>query len=167
MARSYEVDATRTEVRFTIGASGFGKTVGVMRVRSGRLDLDPGQPEQATITLALDPASIDTGYAAKDEYIKGTHFLDATQFPRLFFRTTKVFPDKNERAMVLGELTMHGVTRPVTVETELVQPPSGDGPVGFVGKVRLSRSEWGMDGLLSLIDDDVSIDFQLTAVPSP
>ena len=138
-----------------------------MRVRSGTLDLDLDHPERATITLSLDPASIDTGYSARDDYIKGASFLETGQYPNLRFETTAIYPDKGQKAMVLGELDMHGVTKPVTIETELTQAPEADGAVRFAGATRLSRSDWGMTNLLTMVDDDVHIRFQLTAVPSP
>lgn len=138
-----------------------------MRVARGTLDLDPAHPEQARIELTLDPASLDTGFAARDEAIRGSSFLDVARHPEIRFTTTTVYPARNDQAMVLGELELIGVRKAVTIDTQLEQAPDGDGPVRFAGTTRLARSEWGMTAFLPLVGDEVRISFQLTAVPIP
>ena len=165
--RSYEVDPARTHVQFSVDATGFAGAVGTMKVRSGRLDLDTDQPASARVSLTLDAGSIDTGFPARDAAIVGSSFLNAQAFPDIVFTTSKVYPDSDRHAMVLGDLAMIGMTRPLTIDTELVQAGVGDGPVTFSGTTRLARSDWGMTSFLPLVGDDVRIEFQLTASPSP
>lgn len=165
--RSYAIDPDRTRIEFTVDATGFAGATGTMRVRRGELQLDPDHPEQARLTLALDAASLDTEFPERDEIIRGASFLNVAAFPEIRFLTTAVYPDRGERAMVLGQLDLIGVSRPVTVETELVQAPDGNGQVRFAGQTRLSRSDWGMTAFLPLVGDEVRISFQLTATASP
>lgn len=138
-----------------------------MQVRKGSLDLDTDHPENARVTLSLDAASIDTGFPTRDEAIRGSSFLNVAKFPEIRFATAAVYPDTGQQAMVLGKLEMIGVAKPLTIETRLVQAPSGDGPLEFTGNTRLSRSDWGMTAFLPLVGDEVTIKFQLTAVPKP
>lgn len=166
-ARAYEVDPARTRITFTVDATGFARTTGTMHVLHGRLDLEPDDPEQAQIILVLDPASLDTGFAARDEVIRGPSFLDVARFPEIRFTTTAVYPDRGNAAMVLGELDLIGARHPVTIETRLAEPPAPEGPIRFSGTARLSRSDWGMTAFLPLVDDEIEIAFQLTAVPIP
>jgi polyisoprenoid-binding protein YceI len=165
--RSYEVDPARTRVEFTVDATGFAAATGTMKVRTGRLDLDTDHPENARVMLLLDAASIDTGFAARDEAIRGSSFLNVAAFPEIGFSTTAVYPDKDQRAMVLGELRLIGVSKPLTIETQLVQAPTADGVIEFTGRTRLSRSDWGMTAFLPLVGDEVQIRFQLTAALIP
>jgi polyisoprenoid-binding protein YceI len=154
-------------VEFTVDATGFAAATGTMRVMRGQLDLDPAHPEQARLDLTLDAASIDTGFPARDQAIRGGQFLDTTSFPEIRFTTSAVYPDRAGKAMVLGELEMLGVRRALTIDTRLDQAPEADEPIRFSGATRLARSDWGMTAFLPLVGDEVRISFQLTAVPSP
>ncbi|HEX2528392.1 MAG TPA: YceI family protein [Geminicoccus sp.] len=165
--RSYAVDPARTRVEFSVDATGFAGAIGTMKVRTGSLQLDPAHPDQARVTLVLDAASIDTGFAARDEAIRGSSFLNVGEFPEIHFTTTAVYPDRGDHATVLGELQMIGVTKPLAIDTELLEKTTDDGALRFSGHARLARSDWGMTAFLPMVGDDVQISFQLTAVPSP
>ena len=165
--RSYAVDPARTRVEFSVDATGFAGASGTMKVRTGTLELDPADPGRARLTLALDANSIDTGLAARDQAIRGSSFLNVEAFPEIRFTTRAVYPDGPRHATVLGDLEMIGVTKPLAIDTGLVDATSPGDPLQFSGRAKLSRSDWGMTAFLPLVGDEVQISFQLTAMPSP
>ena len=160
--RAYEVDPAQTRIEFVVHTIGFGVAIGTMKVRTGRVDLDTDHPANARLTLSLDAASMDTDFRLRDEIIRGSSFLNVAQFPEISFSTTTVHPDTRHHAMVLGELQLVGVRKPVVIDTQLVRVPTADGPVEFVGRTRLWLSDWGITSFL--MDDEAQIRFQLIAV---
>lgn len=164
--RAYAVDPDRTEVRFGVVNSGFADTSGTIRVRSGRLTIDPDAPQNARIELILEAGSIDTGLAVRDAAIRSTSLLDTEHYPTIRFDTRRVLPDRKRSAMVIGDLTMRDVAKPVTVDVDLTSDPEDGSTVRFDGRCRLDRRDWGMTGFAPLVGDEVTIEFRLLAVPS-
>ena len=95
---------------------------------SGTLELDPDNVEQSTLDVTVDAASISTGFGPLDDHLKSADFLEVETYPEITFKSTDIKQTGDTTADVTGDLTMHGVTQPVTLKTTLTH--RGDHPVG-------------------------------------
>lgn len=163
-ADNYALDTAHTAVIFGISHMGFSYTYGRFNKVDGKYTLDEANPAGCSFELTIDAGSIDTNDAKRDGHLKGTDFLNTAEFPLITFKSTEVSGEKNDKGemvyQVKGDLTMHGVTRPVTLPLRLLKVgPGMDGKKhsGFLTETRLLRSEFGMTNMIPNVGDDVAI----------
>jgi len=117
---------------------------------SGRLDFDPLQVAAAAVAVEIDAASIYTGVEQRDQHLKSPDFLDVEKYPTITFKSARVEPDGLDQALVQGDLTLHGVTRPVVLAVHWAGPAyfNDEGKIytsyGFRAETRINREEFGM-----------------------
>ena len=145
-AAEYDVDPGHSFVSFRIDHIGISTMHGRFNTLSGTLRWDENDPAGASIVIDIDPASVDTNHAERDKRLRGDAFLDVGKYPTAGFRSTGYQGDAGGGKLT-GELTVHGVTRPVTIDVER----KGEGPdpwggyrVGFVGTTSIRRADFGM-----------------------
>jgi polyisoprenoid-binding protein YceI len=170
-ADEYVVDPSHTSVIFGISHLGYSFTYGRFNKVSGDFTLDPAKPEAASFTLAIDAASIDTNDAKRDDHLRGPDFLNTGEFPVISFKSNKVVVEKQGDAtvyVVSGELTMHGETKPVTLNLQKLGegpgPTGQDFRTGFNCQTKLNRSEWGMTKMVPHIGDEVAVTISFEGV---
>jgi polyisoprenoid-binding protein YceI len=170
-ADNYALDTSHTSVIFGISHLGFSYTYGRFNKVDGKYTLDEANPAGSSFELTIDAASIDTNDAKRDGHLKSADFLNVNEFPLITFKSTEVNQKEPEAGgpgaeagqtvyEVTGELTMHGVTRPVTLPLKLLKVGEGmDGKKrsGFLCEARLLRSEFGMTNMIQAVGDDVAI----------
>ena len=112
-----------------------------------------------TFNLAIDAGSLDTNAKDRDEHLRGPEFFDVKQFPSITFQSTSVEQD-GASLNVTGNLTMHGVTRQVTLPMKKLG--EGNGPFGkyrsgFMSQFQIKRSDFGMTGMVGPVGDEVAL----------
>jgi polyisoprenoid-binding protein YceI len=110
------------------------------------LELDPKDLGKASVAVKIDAASIDTQVADRDAHLRSPDFFDVTKFPELSFVSNKV-EQAGEALKIHGELTMHGVTKPVVLDAEFSgtgKDPWGNERAGFSAKTSLDRKDYGL-----------------------
>ncbi len=140
---------------------------------TGDLEFDPQAPERAQVSLSIPADTIDTGEARRDAHLKSPDFFDAANHPQITFRSTSVKRTGDDRYAVTGDLAIRGVTKPATVEVELlgvVADPRAGQRAAFAAKTTIDRRDWGLvwnqpiaNGVL--VGDTVKVEFDLAAVP--
>jgi polyisoprenoid-binding protein YceI len=170
-ADNYALDTAHTSVIFGLSHMGFSYTYGRFNKVDGKYTLDEANPAASTFELTIDASSIDTNDAKRDGHLKSADFLNAGEFPLITFKSTGVKVQDSSAGPagtdagqmmyeVTGDLTMHGVTRPVTLPLKLLKVGEGmDGKKrsGFLCETRLMRSEFGMTNMIPGVGDDVAI----------
>lgn len=163
-ADSYVVDPAHTSVIFGINHLGFSYTYGRFNKVSGNYVLDDANPAASRFEFTIETASVDTGDAKRDEHLRKPDFFNANEFPQITFVSTEVKSEKNNKGetvfQVTGELTIHGVTRKVTLPLRLLKVgpgPDGKQRSGFIAEMQLFRSEFGMTNMVPHIGDDVAV----------
>jgi polyisoprenoid-binding protein YceI len=160
-AGTYVVDPNHTQVGWRVSHMGFSNYAGGFSDVSGTLDLQPKNPSAAKLTIKIPVASVTTTSAKLTDELKGDQWLDAAKFPEMTFVSTKVTPEGKDKAKVTGNLTLHGVTKPVTLDVTLVgagvNPLSKKVTVGFDATGTLKRSEFGVKTYVPLIGDDLHL----------
>ncbi|MCJ2069151.1 YceI family protein [Methylobacterium sp. J-030] len=160
-AGTYAVDPAHTQVGWRVSHMGFSNYAGGFSDVSGTLALQPTNPAAAKLAVKIPVASVATTSAKLTDELKGDQWLDAAKFPDMTFVSTKVVPAGKDHAKVTGDLTLHGVTKPVTLDVALVgagvNPLSKKVTVGFEATGTLKRSEFGVKTYVPLIGDDLHL----------
>ncbi len=127
-AETYYTDQGHTEVRLGWNHAGVSMQSAEFITVKGKLDLEPENVEQSTLNVTIDTASISTGFGPLDDHLKSKDFLEVETYPEITFTSTGVTKTGDKTADVTGDLTIHGVTKPVTLKTTLTH--RGDHPLG-------------------------------------
>ncbi len=155
---TWDIDPVHSDVSFTVRHMMVSKVRGRLGTFSGEIVTAP-QFSDSTVTATVDASSVDTGNAQRDGHIRTADFFEVETHPTWSFRSTAIRPDGDDYALD-GELTIKGVTRPVTFSLEV----NGFGPdayggtrAGFSATTTISRSEFGVDISMPLDGDGVVV----------
>ena len=163
----YTVDPVHTRIAFRVGHAGFSHALGTFSAPSGMLHFDPDDWSSATLTLALPVASLDLGDKDWNGKVLDGTFFDAGRIPQATFASTAVEKIGEAKMRVHGDLTIHGVTRPVVFEATFNalkrHPLTFRRTAGFSAVLEVSRKDFGMEAWKSVIDDRVEILVELEA----
>ncbi|MGX7705313.1 YceI family protein [Methylobacterium sp. Gmos1] len=160
-AGTYVVDPGHTQAVFTVNHFGFSQYTGIFSDVSGTLELQPAKPAESRLKVTIPVKSLYTPSQHMLDSLKSDKFLDVAQFPEMTFTSTKVTPEGKDKAKVVGDLTLHGVTKPVTLEVTLVgagaNPMNKKQTVGFEAKGTIKRSEFGVKAFVPAVSDEVHL----------
>lgn len=169
---TWTIDPTHTRLGFTARHAMVTKVRGAFTEFEGTLTLDGANVDASTINLTAQMASIDTGNADRDGHVKGEDFFDVEKFPTMTFASTGVKQTDDDEFILVGDLTIKGVSRPVEIEVELdgiVTDPWGNTRAGFEGEAEISRKDFGLtwnvplDGGGVLVSDKIKIQLDVSA----
>lgn len=167
-AQTYRIDPERTEARFAVTQFGVLRQEWQFHRVSGTIRLDPARASGGRIDVAIDLASVDTGWELRDDFIRGEDVFDVARYPMMEFHSTRLEYRDQHIAAAQGVVTLHGVTKPVRLEVGALEcvRSSGDGGESCVATVagRLLRREFGMDFAYPLIGDAILLDVAITAL---
>jgi polyisoprenoid-binding protein YceI len=117
----YEFDPAGSSIGFTVHQF-LGTTHGKFSRFEGKIDIDRDRPENSTVTAKIDAPSINTGIPKRDSHLRSQEFFNVDKFPEILFKSRRVKQTGPQSGDILGELTMHGITRPVTLHVKLLTP---------------------------------------------
>ncbi|MFF4714077.1 YceI family protein [Streptomyces eurythermus] len=169
----YVIDPAHSTIGFVARHAMITNVKGGFGDFTGTLHLDGAEPAKSTAVLDVRMESIDTGNADRDTHLKSADFFKTDEFPTMTFRSTGVEVLGAEEYRVTGELSLLGVTKPLTIELEFngfAKDPFGNERVGFTGKAEILRSEWGLTWNAALetggvlISDKVKLTFDVSAI---
>jgi polyisoprenoid-binding protein YceI len=118
---AYKFDPSGSTIGFSVHQF-LGTTHGKFTKFSGRIDLDREHPESSTVTAQIDVRSIDTRIKKRDDHLSSPEFFNVEKFPQITFKSRSVKRTGPQSGDILGDLTMHGVTRPITLHVKLLTP---------------------------------------------
>jgi polyisoprenoid-binding protein YceI len=171
LAGTWTIDPAHTDISFTVRHMMVSKVRGHFRTFEGEI-VTATDPLASSATLSVDLASLDTNNAQRDDHIRSADFFEVETYPTMTYRTTGVRAERGD-FVVDGELTLHGVTRPVALEVEINgfrKDPFGGTRTGFSAKGEINRKDFGididlpMDGGGVVVGDKVAITLEVEAV---
>jgi polyisoprenoid-binding protein YceI len=146
MTSNWEVDVSHSAVTFQVRHMVISKVHGRFAKWSGAVQLDEQDPTRSSVEVKIDAASIDTQVADRDNHLRSADFLDVAKFPEITYRSRRI--DKAGGGYrVVGDLTMHGVTREVVLEAEFAgtgKDPWGNQRAGFSARTSVDRGDYGL-----------------------
>jgi polyisoprenoid-binding protein YceI len=157
---AYTVDTHHTLVEWSVNHMGFNDYFGLFGGISGTLKLDPAKPEAAAVSIDIPISGLTTTNAKLNEHLLGGDFFNLAQFATAKFVSTGVMVD-GTTAMIHGDLTLHGVTKPVTLAAKFTGVGKGvmddKENVGFHATTTIKRSDFGMGAFVPLVSDAVEL----------
>jgi polyisoprenoid-binding protein YceI len=157
----YSVDPVHSTVLFRVKHMETSYTFGRFNGVSGRFAAGDG----GSIDVAIKTATVDTGNPKRDQHLRGVDFFNTVQFPEIRFKSKRLARSSSdpEALDVTGELTLHGVTRPISVRLERTGTGSmrGVSIAGLYGEFTVKRSDYGMKGMTGAVGDEVRITVSL------
>ncbi len=171
----YKSDQGHAYITFSYDHQGYARPWLRWRRWTGDLNWNPSAPEQSSITAVIDATSIDSGVDRFDEHLKSADFFEVATYPQVSFNSTSVTIDGSASAKIAGDLTIKGVTKPVTLDVKINRAADDDFAkgykLGFSGKTSIKRSEFGVDKYVPFVGDDVEIiieaEFVMPKEPAP
>lgn len=145
-AAVYDIDASHSQVGFRIRHF-VSKVPGSFNDFSGTVNYDPAAPEKMTANVVIKTASVYTANEKRDAHLKTKDFFDVEKYPEMTFKSTKAEKTGENTLKLTGNLTMLGVTKPVTLDVEtagVANDPWGNVRSGFSAKGKLNRKDYGM-----------------------
>jgi polyisoprenoid-binding protein YceI len=161
-AGSYRLDPEHAALLLRIDHLGFSTLVGRFDRFDATLDFDPDNPAASRLSAEIDPASIDFNVPTFEAQLRGADWFDVARFPQARFTGREVVVTGEKTGRVIGDLALHGVTRPVTLE--VVFNGAGDSLVtgrytlGFAASGKLSRSAFGLGAYAPAVGDEVTLE---------
>ena len=171
-ADTYAVDKGHSEATFTIKHL-VSKVSGRFNDFGGSISLDATKPEQSSVEFTIKAASVNTDNADRDKHLSSPEFFDVKKSPEITFKSGKVTPAGKDKFNVDGTLTIHGVSKPVTLPVEFggfAKDPWGNDKAGFTVETTLNRKDYGLvwnktlDQGGYLLGDDVKIVINLETI---
>jgi polyisoprenoid-binding protein YceI len=162
---TYTYDPLHTQVLFGVNHMGYTTSHGRFNKFTGHFTLDPAAPEAATADISIDVNSLDMASDVWNEHVK-EKFLEPAKFPTIDFKSTSVKRTGDKTAALTGNLTLHGVTKPVTLNVTLNK--IGPNPMmqtqedaGFTLTGTIKRSDFGITAFIPMVSDEVALDIEV------
>ena len=173
LSGSYTLDPAHSRIGFVARHAMVTKVRGAFNEFTGSAVLDGEHPENSTATVTIKASSIDTRNAQRDEHLRGNDFLAMEEHPEITFVSTGAAKTGDNEFELTGDLTIRGVTKPVTIPFSYegaATDPFGNFRTGFEGAVTISRKDYGvvwnaaLEGGGVLVSDKVTLEFEISAV---
>jgi polyisoprenoid-binding protein YceI len=168
----YTIDTSHTRLGFSARHAMVTTVRGQFKEFSGTAHVDTANPAASKVSLSIDANSIDTGNAQRDGHLLSGDFFETEANPNITFESTDVSRDGDDWT-ITGDLTVKGVSKPVTIEFEFTgsaKDPFGNDRIGFEGKTTISRKDWGLAWNAALetggvlVSDKVKLEFDVSAI---
>jgi len=173
-ADTWQIDPAHTNVEFSVRHMMISNVKGQFQKTTGTITTSSTDPASAKVDATIDATSINTRVDKRDAHLKSPAFLDVDKFPTITFQSTKVEADGPGKWKVTGDLTLHGVTKPVVLEVEgtgkPISDPMGNTRAGASATTTIKRSDFGLTWNQPLeaggvmVGDEVAISIDVEAI---
>lgn len=169
---TFSLDPTHSSVEFLVRHMMFSKVRGSFGSFTLALDVDDATNLPTSVSAEIEAASINTNVADRDAHLRSADFFDVEKFPKLTFRSTKIGGDASAFT-IEGDLTIHGTTRPVTLNASFdgrAKDPWGNDRIGYTANAKINRKEFGLGWNQALetggvlVGEDIEIVLTIQAV---
>ncbi|AKF83324.1 Polyisoprenoid-binding protein YceI [Myxococcus fulvus] len=165
-AATWDVDPAHSSAGFTVKHMMVSNVTGSFNIKQGAVNLDEKDVTKSTVEATLDAATVNTGNAKRDEHLKAPDFFDTAKFPTITFKSTKVEKAGEGKLKVTGNLTMHGVTKPVVLDvtgpSAESKDPWGNTRTGVAATTKLNRKDFGLTYNTALETGGVAVGEEVT-----
>jgi len=176
-AESWKIDPVHSAAQFAVKHMMISTVRGQFSKVSGTVDYDPKNPKAAKVDATIDVSSVDTHEPKRDAHLRSADFFDTDKFPSMTFKSTRVLEAKAGKLKLAGDLTLHGVTREVTLNVDgpsaPITDPGGSTKVGASATATINRKDFGvswnktMDGGGVMLGEEVPITIDVELVKNP
>jgi len=176
MSTTYKIDPAHSTAHVVARHMMITNVRGAFNNIEGTVTWDSANPQQSAVEATIDATTISTGVTDRDNHLKSADFLDVAKFPVITFKSTSVSVEGEGEAKVVGELTIHGVTKPVVLKVEGPtsegKDPWGNTRIGASATTKIKRSDFGLTWNAALetggvlVGDDLKIEIEVSLIKS-
>jgi len=176
-AAVYDIDTSHSSVTFKVRHMMVANVRGELGQVSGQVTLDEADLTRSSVNATIDAATISTRDAKRDEHLRSADFLDVAGHPLITFKSTRIQAGKGGALFVIGDLTIRGTTREVTLDVETPSPevrdPWGNVKRGIAARARINRKDFGVSWNVALeaggilVGDEISINLEIELLRKP
>jgi polyisoprenoid-binding protein YceI len=165
--QTFNIDPTHTQVTFTWNHFGFSNPSARLEDIKGAVVVDQADWAKSSVEVTMPLSGLHTGVPKLDEHMKTPDFFDAAKFPDVTFKSTKVTRTGAETLDIAGDLTVHGVTKPVTLHAHVNKIGEnkmiGSQTAGFDADATLKRSDFGVNKYVPMVGDEIKVHITVSA----
>lgn len=147
-AATWQIDPDHSSFQFKVRHLMVSNVKGDFTRVKGAVTMDDKDVSNLNVQLVIDAASVNTGHAKRDEHLRAVDFFDVAKYPTITFVSKKVIKAGPDRLQVIGDLTLHGVTKEITVEVEgptsEIKDPWGNFRRGATATTKINRKDFGL-----------------------
>ena len=169
MAADYVIDTkgAHASIKFRIQHLGYSWLYGRFNDFDGKFSYDEAAPEKASVEVNIKTASVDSNHAERDKHLRSDDFLNVDKYPEAKFVSTGYSPGKVGKGTVKGNLTLHGITKPLEIDVQFIgagKDPWGGYRSGFEGTTKFSRTDFGIMKNLGPKSNDVEMTLSVEGI---
>jgi polyisoprenoid-binding protein YceI len=164
----YSLDKSHTQIKFSVNRGGWTRIAGWFEKFDGNISFDQENVTTSSVEAIIQASSINTGFSRRDAHLRSPDFFNSKEFPTIKFQSINVEKTGNKTGKMTGNLTMLGVTKPITLDVvfnrKANHPRNNRVFSGFSARGKLNRSDFGMSFILRAVSDEVLIEIEALAV---
>jgi polyisoprenoid-binding protein YceI len=174
MKQNFQIDPAHSTAHFVVRHMMITNVRGSFSGVKGTASYNPENPAQSNIDVTIDASTVNTMDAQRDAHLRSADFLDVEKFPAITFKSTRVEDDGEGETRITGDLTLHGVSRPVVLKVEGPiaggKDPFGNVRFGASGTTKIKRSDFGLTWNAALetggilVGDDLKIELEVSLI---
>jgi polyisoprenoid-binding protein YceI len=168
-AGTWHLDGPHSAAQFSVRHLGISTVRGTFTKVSGEVNYSPSDLSKSSVSVTIDASSVDTRVEMRDKDIRSEHFLDVAKYPAITFRSKSIQEAGPGKLKIVGDLTIHGVTKEVALDIDgpsaPIKNPMGPGQrMGAAATTKINRQDFGMTNMSSVVGDEVNIQIDVELV---
>jgi polyisoprenoid-binding protein YceI len=160
-AGNWQIDPNHSSAQFSVRHLGVSTVRGAFTKVTGSAKYDPANPANDSLTASIEASSVDTRVEMRDNDLRSPNFLDVQKFPTITFQSKSVKTSGDGKLQIIGDLTIHGVTKEVALDVEgpsaPIKDPWGNQRIGASASTKVNRKDFGVNGAAGVVGDDITI----------
>ena len=169
LAADYAIDTkgAHAAINFSVSHLGYGWVIGRFNEFDGSFSYDPAKPADSKVNVTISTKSVDSNHADRDKHLRSGDFLDADNHPEATFKSTGFKAGEGKKAQIMGDLTLRGVTKPVTIDVTMTaagKDPWGGERIGFEGSTSIAMADYGINFDLGPASKMINLDLFIEGI---
>ncbi|MFZ1135204.1 MAG: YceI family protein [Candidatus Korobacteraceae bacterium] len=166
--QTWQIDPNHTAAQFSVRHMGISTVRGAFTKVSGSAQYDPSDPSKTSVEAVIDAASVDTRVSMRDDDLRSPNYFEVTKYPTITFKSKSVQDAGAGKLKIVGDLTIHGVTKEVALDVDgpsaPVTDPKGNSHVGASASTTVKRTDFGVGSSNPMIGEDITITIDVELV---
>jgi len=170
-AGTWQVDPMHSSAQFSVRHLGVSTVRGAFTKVSGSAKYDPADPSKTSLDATIDATSVDTRVEMRDNDLRSPNFLEVQKYPTITFHSKRVKGAGAGKLQIVGDLTIHGVTKEVTLDVDgpsaPIKDPWGNQRIGASASTKINRKDFAVNGAPGVVGDDITITIDAELIQPP
>jgi polyisoprenoid-binding protein YceI len=170
-AGTWQIDPNHSAAQFSVRHLGVSTVRGAFMKVTGSAKIDPSDPTKGSTDVSIDATSVDTRVEMRDNDLRSPNFLDVQKYPTITFHSKQTKSAGAGKLQIVGDLTIHGVTKEVTLDVDgpsaPIKDPWGNQRIGASASTKINRKDFGVNGAPGVVGDEITITIDTELIQPP